>query len=307
VFAGTPVLLFGEADPGFDRLSLTWEGGSLSLPLPSEASDAGPALRLLQGSRLITDWESRYPSEEALAPLDKRKQSRVGARLIELSQTYGLASREMSLVAVVKRAGDRPGELPETRVTPVGMPQDVNFGAYFPGATASVQLRMASAPLPATPSLTRSRSFFDALSFAKPRGLQQEMQAMRSPAPEPLEAKESPDDKLLNLAAEIEPDGGMPGATISERILRSIAAMLAFVASGHTLTSGAFRTHLNRLASFLKSAQGLTDREKKLVQPALEAAAKGSIGGSGWIDFAHGRGLTYEGLAAALKVHEDFR
>ncbi len=136
VFAGTPLLLFGTAVN--ESVDLTWDGGRLTLPVPEGDSDTGQTVRLLQGSRLITDWESRYPAQDALAPVEKRKQNRVAARLVELSTTYGLASREMSLVAVVKRAGDRPGEVPETRVVPVGMPQDVAFGAYFGGDQASM-------------------------------------------------------------------------------------------------------------------------------------------------------------------------
>ena len=125
------MVLFGEADTPDSSLELSWDGGRLSLPIPQGDSETGQTVRLLQGSRLITDFESRYPSAEALAPLEKRKQSRIAARLAELSRTYGLASREMSLVAVVKRAGDRPGELPETRVVPVGLAQDVAYNAYF--------------------------------------------------------------------------------------------------------------------------------------------------------------------------------
>ena len=52
----------------------------LSLPWHSRAVRTGEAVRLLQGARLITDWESRYPSAEALAPLEKRQQSRVSRR-----------------------------------------------------------------------------------------------------------------------------------------------------------------------------------------------------------------------------------
>ncbi len=133
VFAGTPVILFGETEmAGGQTIDLTWDGdGRLSFPIPQGDNETGETVRLLQGSRLIADWESRYPAEEALAPLEKRKQSRVAARLAELSRAYGLASREMSLVAVVTRRGDRPGDLPATRVVPVGMPQDTNFGGYF--------------------------------------------------------------------------------------------------------------------------------------------------------------------------------
>jgi len=115
--AGTPVLVFGEIDETADDLiELTWDGGGLSFPVPAGDPETGATVRLLQGSRMITDWESRYPSERGVAPLEKRQQNRIAARLVELSTKYGLASREMALVAVARRAGDRPGELPETQV-----------------------------------------------------------------------------------------------------------------------------------------------------------------------------------------------
>ena len=107
VWSGSPVLLFGDTEAS--ELSVTWEGGAIGLPIPAGTPETGETVRLLQGSRLITDWESRYPSAEALAPLEKRKQSRVAGQLRRLSEDYGLASREMSLVAVMKRTGDRPG------------------------------------------------------------------------------------------------------------------------------------------------------------------------------------------------------
>ena len=138
VFAGTPVLLFGEAWGKDAVLELTWDSGKLSLPVPVGEASLGKILRLLQGSRLITDWESRYPAQEALATIEKRQQSRVAERLRSLSETYGLASREMSLVAVVKRADDKTGDLPLTRVVPVGMPQDMPFGAIFASVARSM-------------------------------------------------------------------------------------------------------------------------------------------------------------------------
>jgi hypothetical protein len=115
---------------------------------PHLESDIVETVWLLQGSRLITDWESRYPSAEAWAPLEKRQQSRIAIRLLALSRTYGLASREMSLVAVVTRPGDHPAELPETQVVPVGMAQDTEFEAYFQkqGIAARPPLYSAASP-----------------------------------------------------------------------------------------------------------------------------------------------------------------
>lgn len=285
VFAGTPVLLFGE---GSGPIELTWDGGSLSLAVPPGDGGTGTTVRLLQGSRLITDWESRYPSEEALAPLEKRKQSRAAARISELSRTYGLASREMSLVAVVKRATDRPGELPETRVVPVGMPQDVKFGSYFGASAATVNAAsqpigpammmtaFSSAPSarpPAPPASSSRLSDVFGTMFARSR---------QADTPAPL----SSDDLLMDLASQLEPDGGMPGQTASIRAARSIATVFAFAAEGHTATSGPFRSHIGRLIAFLKNITGVTAGERALIDRAIQLASFGSVPSGDWLGMA---------------------
>lgn len=282
VFAGTPVLLFGEmeSDAGHG-VELMWDGGRLAFDVPPGDAETGETVRLLRGSRLITDWESRYPSEEALAPLEKRKQSRVAARLLELSRTYGLASREMSLVAVVKRVGDRPGELPETRVVPVGMPQDTAFHAYF-GAPAH-QVLSAAAPL------VESVAYRSFSRFSKvPRIMAAEVAASGA--------------GLLDLAAMLEPDGGMPGDNIEVRAARTVAAVLAFVAEGHTLTAGAFRLHVGRLVEFLKSVSGASGREKRLMDRALDAAATGRAPAGEWLELARRPRTGWRQIGAALEA-----
>jgi Ca-activated chloride channel family protein len=295
VFAGTPVLLFGETEEGPSAVELTWDGGRLALPLPSGDSETGQTLRLLQGSRLITDWESRYLSEDALAPLEKRKQSRVGARLLALSQAYGLASREMSLVAVVKRAGDRAGELPETRVVPVGMPQDVSFGAYFGAPPAGASMAACVMPAMAAPPSAAPAGKRFALGAA--------FQGMLSRVRAPREAEaELSVDPLMDLASELEPDGGMPGESDSARAARSVAAVLAFVAEGHTLTAGAFRSHVARLVKFLKSAGGVSDRERALIDRAIEAASSGSAPRGDWLALARAPGAKWARIEEALKT-----
>jgi hypothetical protein len=75
----------------------------------------------LQGAKLIADFEAGYDRSDAAA-----RQC-----VLELSERYGLASSEMSLVAVVERAGDQPGDVPKTKLVPVGMAQDTRFGSYF--------------------------------------------------------------------------------------------------------------------------------------------------------------------------------
>jgi Ca-activated chloride channel family protein len=278
VFAGTPVLLYGEMESNSgDRVELNWDGGRVDFDVPPGDAETGQAVRLLRGSRLITDWESRYPGEEAAAPLQKRRQNRVAARVLELSRTYGLASREMSLVAVVKRAGDRPGELPETRVVPVGMPQDVRFGAYFqPAGIGRIQHCLAPATAAPPAMFSRVRS---AMRYVTGAGASR------------IEA-ESAEDALMDLASLLEPDGGMPGQSESERRARSVAAVFAFVAGGHTLTSGAFRSHVARLVEFLKSAGGIAKDERAAIDRAIEAASSGKAPAGDWIEIARGRAVT---------------
>ena len=300
VFAGNPVLLFGELSGTPETLDLTWDGGQMSLPIPTGDGQTGQTVRLLQGSRLITDWECRYPAEQALAPLEKRKQSRVAERLSALSRTYGLASREMSLVAVVKRQSDRPGEIPETRIVPVGMPQDVKFEAYFPPAPPQDFAVAVAAPLGCvieaaqvgyTPKPEIRRSF----GLAALRGMFQ-----KSHTPD-LDSKiESTDDLLVHLASQLEPDGGMPGQSAPERAARSIAALLAFVASGHTLTSGAFRSHVARLVQYLKSTGEVPDR--KILDVAIRAAGTGKVPPGDWLAMARTSSVPWRQVEKALTL-----
>lgn len=285
VFSGTPVLLFGEGgETAADQIELTWTGGALRLPVKPGDGAIGETIRLLRGARLITDWESRYPSSEALAPLEKRKQSRVAARLLELSRTYGLASREMSLVAVVTRAGDRPGELPETRVVPVGMAQDTPFNAYFSRSRIGAQAPAA-------------RNLFATCmqSVAPPDSVRVAFSLSRSPRqlPKLEEAKmrtPSAGSSLIDLAARMESDGGMPGENREARASASVVALLAFLQQGHTVTSGAFRAHVARLVSFLNSVKGLSGRQQQLVAGVVDLARKGKPPAGEWAALAAASG-----------------
>ncbi len=310
VFAGTPVLLFGEIGNDRNTLDLTWDSGHLSLPISTGDADTGHTIRLLQGSRLITDWEARYPSEEALAPLEKRKQSRIATRLVELSQRYGLASREMSLVAVVKREGDRPGELPHTQIVPVGMPQDVKPAAYFQPAAQPVAYlasmsgpdthAMPIPPAPAVPTSSGGSIFhFDALRSIFQRSHAD--QSVSSVRPD-LRPTQSNDDLLLELASELEPDGGMPGATDSARLARTVAAILAFVSQGHTIPKGAFRTHVLRLATYIKGLEGISPKEKSVIEMALMAAYNGNVPPGDWIAAARQPNPPWPRMEKALRA-----
>jgi hypothetical protein len=299
VFSGTPVLLFGEAESAADSsIELSWDGGKLSLPVSFAGGESGDTVWLLQGARLITDWESRYPSVEALAPLEKRQQSRVGARLRDLSRTYGLASREMSLVAVVERADDRVGDLPLTRVVPVGMPQDTRFNAYFgTPRLARVASLNASVPRMAMPP-SAPAGMGGEFSFSLFR--------MSDPNPAPRTAGPFPsftnDDRLLALASAMESDGGMPGKNVELRAAATVVALFAFLANGHTLSNGAFRSHVARLVSFLQSLSGLPAHRQELTDAAISTARKGQTPAGDWLALAQTTGDHWREVARALAV-----
>ena len=153
-------------------------------------------------------------------------------QLRKLSEEYGLASREMSLLAIVKRAGDRPGELPETKVVPVGMPQDTHFEAYF-GAMPlmlrlSSQLAITAAASPGDFAFEQLLCSFGSADAGllqsspstpaqnrKPRGPMSRSRKSSARkdevAMESATASQSVDDLLMDVAARLEPDGGMPG------------------------------------------------------------------------------------------------
>jgi Ca-activated chloride channel family protein len=301
VLEGAPVVLFGE---GLGPVLLRWDGGELSIPVPARDSGHGDTIRLLQGARLITDWDSRYPAAEAVAPLEKRKQSRVAAELRRLSLEYGLASREVSLVAVSKRAGDKPGELPETRVVPVGMAQDTAFWSCF-GAFGGFEQVLCSAPDAAFDELLCSApdaAFAEAVEppsrpfFARMRAF---LSFEKSPkAPSAVTSAPLVQDRLMELASQMEPDGGMPGGNVEERAGASVAALLAFVSQEDEETKLAFRSHIERLVGFLNQAV-LTPEQRNLVDAVVTAVQRGRVLPGDWVQLAEGSGDPWAELRAA--------
>jgi hypothetical protein len=211
----------------------------------------------------------------------------------------------MSLVAVVKRTGDRSGELPETRVVPVGMAENTAFGAYFAKdvmadafmgmpsrASRTTVMRAIGAPAPAPPIPSaappagprpRFRAMLDTAleSFGQFALLHDKPTILDSPR-----QTETSEEILLDLASRMDSDGGMPGKDPSSRAVATIVALMAFVSQGHTPTAGAFRSHVARLARFLKSLSGLSSRQQQLATAVVEKAEKGAAPAGDWLGLA---------------------
>lgn len=80
---------------------------------------------LLWAGRQIEDMESQLDYEESEA-----KKETIRKDMKAISVSYSLASRVMSLVAVVERLGDVSGEM-EQKVVPVGLPWDMQASSVF--------------------------------------------------------------------------------------------------------------------------------------------------------------------------------
>ena len=101
---------------------------------------------------------------------------------------------------------------------------------------------------------------------------------------------ETADDVLLDLASRMESDGGMPGKTRESRAIATVVAVLAFLSQGYSPADGAFRSHVSRLVSFLKSLTGLSSRQQQVVAAVIELARKGTAPAGEWISLAHTSG-----------------
>jgi hypothetical protein len=102
------------------------------------------------------------------------------------------------------------------------------------------------------------------------------------------------EDTLLDLASRMDSDGGMPGKNHESRAIASTIALLAFLSQGHTATEGAFRSHVARLVSFLKSLTGLSSQRHEIVAAVIELARKGTAPTGDWITLARSSGNHWE-------------
>ncbi|MGC8915956.1 MAG: VWA domain-containing protein [Thermoanaerobaculum sp.] len=231
VFSGRPLVLWGERQDDVASVTLRWrsEQGNeeRAWPVVLVHPELAETVKLLRGARLITDFEASLDDEEMPPAGKKREQDRA---LQQLSQKFGLASQAMALVAVVKRSGDRPGELPTTSVVPVGMPEGVQWGAY----SGRYRFRWE-----------------EPFKFRKVR-----------PSLAAIHHGEKPESRLLTtLAGLLDADGGLPGPDLETRWLMTASAVAVFLGLGETPHEGPYRLHVQRMLAFLKSFSHLLAEE----------------------------------------------
>lgn len=282
-------MIFGDCAPGTaGSLALEFRSSAgrtqHEVAIPAADNACGETIRLLRGSRLITDAEARLGAKQG--PGAKRAADSRLDYLERLSREYSLASRAMALVAVVERPGDRPGEPPQTHVVPVGLPQDMQFEGVF--QTTLYQFAQPPShrssclyPRMLSPLILREEASLDFQGEMNSGSYDQDFataEVMEYAGEEPATISAGGAfDRLVELSARLEADGGMPGKTDRDRIIASLISLLAFLADGHDLHHGAFRVHVGRLIDFLDRAlpDGLPPEEVQAAGRVIEAVRAG--------------------------------
>lgn len=268
------------------KVGLTWDGGNtvvdtsfLRLAVPDDA------LALTWAGGRVEDLESALDMSKS-GPARKS----VELELKKLSTEYGLASRVMSLCAVVKRVGDQAGETPEQKIVAVGLPSDMQGEQRTAGNICIPTTRRmvaGSYTKSFAPGASLSYASFGPGSGSWTRGLSSGTKCCSFDGSEILyEASADSSDhdcvflsdssaagqeyscneinvisglsghgitmSLLSLLGTLEADGGLPGSDMASRVAKT--ALLALAVMGHMHGSGdsTFAAHLTRMADFLE-------------------------------------------------------
>lgn len=260
IYKGKPVVIFGEtsgSDTGSIEVEIFEDGNKQvkELPLNFDIKSKASFVKLLKGARIIDDIESNITSFEE-GNLESKKLLK---QLKLVSTEYGLASRAMGLVAVIKRTGDKNNDMPVTKVVPVGMPENVEWGAYFQDTMIPTRVMLKPAVLQNIAMIPRvgmkimSDKKLKELSFVKKYSEIHE------------------EDEIFELAAKIEIDGGMPGKDEESRIQSSIIVLLKFIEQGSDINKGPLSLHIRKLVSFLSQ---FADKNE-LIKQILDSVKRG--------------------------------
>ncbi|MGB9591388.1 MAG: hypothetical protein ACPL1K_02610, partial [Candidatus Kryptoniota bacterium] len=231
ILSGRPVVIFGETSElpdGKLKINISKNGRlfTKTLPFKPELTTNESFIKLLRGARIIDSIESQIGSFEDKTP----EASQLLSKLTNESKKYGMASRTMGLVAVIKRTNDKHLSLPTTRVVPVGMPEDVQWGAYFEVAYKTTIL--ACPP----PDIDRSYKSYH----------------MRPVLLKEIVKEPKTIDDLFELVSQIEPDGGLPGIDEEDRLKKTILALLKVLDNKNDINKGVFRLHARKMVRFLR-------------------------------------------------------
>lgn len=165
----------------------------------------------------------------------------------------------MGLVAVIKRTGDKNNDMPVTKVVPVGMPENVEWEAYFQDRMILTKVMLKPAVLqdvamsPRVGMKIMSDKKLKEISFAKKYSEIHE------------------EDEIFELASNIEIDGGMPGKDEESWIQSSIIVLLKFIEQGSDINKGPLSLHIRKLVSFLNQYRDTNELIKQMLDSVKRA------------------------------------
>ena len=141
IWSGRPILIVdnGEGTSIPSIVELSWKGGKQEIKVSSpDARRVIPTglVALLVAGRQVQDLESALDMARGSDPV----KASLEGELKKVSVAYGLASRVMSLVAVVKRVGDQKDKEMDQQVVPVGAPEEmVDVGGMLRSAGPQIR------------------------------------------------------------------------------------------------------------------------------------------------------------------------
>lgn len=255
---------------------------------------------LLWAGRQIEDLESRLDYEDS-----ESEKETIRKDLKAVSTSYSLASRVMSLVAVISRIGDVSGEM-EQKVVPVGLPSDMEASGVF-SIQGNVLTRgmnvnnVAMACLSfadtsnvgcysATPSVTSGGSHSRAWASIKQTSTRCVSHLVGCSA-DSYSPELSTDflqlpvnGRIMAELAKMNSDGGVAG---EPRVLLTLLLGMALVDEAIETNNNAYSMHLKKIAKFLDKSAVADPLWGDILKKAAERMRDCTVQSKGGISFMY--------------------
>jgi Ca-activated chloride channel family protein len=126
VWDGKPVILYGNSSKAPAKVTLKFGKSTKDVKLSTSASCPEGLVSLLWAGQTLEDLGSSLDGDPNM---EKATRQGIEKQMENLSTTFNLSSRVMSLYAVVKRKGDKKQEMVQN-VVAVGYPEGLSTSAY---------------------------------------------------------------------------------------------------------------------------------------------------------------------------------
>ena len=298
VWDGRPVLLTDTGKTGKSRptsVKFKWAGGEKTVKLDMVFQTPNGLSAIMWAARQLSDLDSAI---DMMGGTEQLGSQPLMKEMEDLSTAYGMASRAMSLCAVVERLGDQVGEQPVQQVVPVMMPSDMTGEK---NTVAALCLSLSSRVGGASGQSLRGDVYysmdFAPKNFAPTRGVRSRCVGFQADAligcsvdntglpnlgttqdcargvdndtyksvtiGEMSERGlgERMDGSLVATVGHLMADGGMPGTTKELRYAKTVVLALALLKLDVAAFAPLYSTHRNRIADFIEANRDKTEAD----------------------------------------------